>query len=197
MRSYGLSTSISKGMGALSKLTVKINQSIKCGLRSICNASMRVHLCGWHYSHCGFKQWINFALKRPHLFFQKAMNGFKVNSTLQLLHRTVFLFSFLFFLFNYFIVVQLQLSAFTSPPQPNPPPSLASAPPWFCPCVLHSCSWKLFSPLSLPTCPLVTVMVLNSNVSGYILLVALFCWLRSTYRWDHMAFVPHCLAYFT
>ena len=38
-----------------------------------------------------------------------------------------------FFLVNYFIVVQLQLSAFTphpsTPPQPNPPPSPASTPP--------------------------------------------------------------------
>ena len=39
--------------------------------------------------------------------------------------------------------------------------------------------------------------VLYFNVSGYILLTCLFCWLGSTYRWDHMIFVFHCLAYFT
>ena len=35
------------------------------------------------------------------------------------------------------------------------------------------------------------------NVTGYILLACLFCWLGSTYRWDHMVFVFHHLAYFT
>ena len=35
------------------------------------------------------------------------------------------------------------------------------------------------------------------NVSGYILLACLFCWLGSTYRWNHMVFVFHHQAYFT
>ena len=39
--------------------------------------------------------------------------------------------------------------------------------------------------------------VVNFNVSGYILLACLFCWLDSTYMWDHIVFVFHHLAYFT
>ena len=62
---------------------------------------------------------------------------------------------------NYFVVVQLQLSAFTphhSPlPQPNPPAFLASTPPWFCPCVLYSCSCKPLPPLS----PLTSLWLLS------------------------------------
>ena len=38
--------------------------------------------------------------------------------------------------------------------------------------------------------------VLYFNVSGSILLACLFCWLSSTFRWDHMVFVFHHLAYF-
>ena len=60
-----------------------------------------------------------------------------------------------------------------------------------------------------PTSPLVTVSlflclyVFIFYVSSlflclwYILLTCLFSWLGSTYRWNHMAFVFHCLAYFT
>ena len=54
-----------------------------------------------------------------------------------------------FHFFLNFIVVHVQLSAFppTSPPrpQPSPPPSPDSTFPWFCPCVLYSCSWKPFA----------------------------------------------------
>ena len=39
--------------------------------------------------------------------------------------------------------------------------------------------------------------VLYFHVSGSNLLAYLFCWLGSTYRWDHMVFVPYHLAYFT
>ena len=35
------------------------------------------------------------------------------------------------------------------------------------------------------------------SVSGSILLMCLFCWLASTYGWDHVVFVFHHLAYFT
>ena len=39
------------------------------------------------------------------------------------------------------------------PPQPSPPPTLDPTPHWFCPCVLHICSWKtflLFPPYPFP-----------------------------------------------
>ena len=59
-------------------------------------------------------------------------------------------------------------------PNPTPTPAKPTSlpcvhpPPWFCPCVLYTSSWKLFSPLSAP--PLVSQIVPNFNVSGYILL---------------------------
>ena len=40
-------------------------------------------------------------------------------------------------------------------------------------------------------------IILYFNVSDYILLACLSCWLGSTYRWDHMVFVFHHLAFFT
>ena len=42
-----------------------------------------------------------------------------------------------------------------------------------------------------------TQFVLYFHVSGSILLACLFCWLGSPYRWDHMVFVFHRLAYIT
>ena len=59
------------------------------------------------------------------------------------------------------------------PPQPSPPPTLDPTPHWFCPCVLHTCSWKtflLFPPLSLPTSPLVTVSLFFVSMS-----LVIFC----------------------
>ena len=77
---------------------------------------------------------------------------------------------------------------------------------------------RFYPPLALSMCPLYMFLddpspyspvilshlpsgycqiVLYFNVSSYILPACLFCWLGSTYRWDHMVFVPHRLAYFT
>ena len=70
-----------------------------------------------------------------------------------------------------------------------------------CPQVLYTCSlaWSLsfFPPLS----PFLLLcghcqFVLYFHVSSSILLICLFCWLGSTYWWDHMVFVFHLLAYF-
>ena len=95
---------------------------------------------------------------------------------------------------------------FPPPPLSPAPPTLTSHPQshplWLCPCVLYIYSLKTLplppapiTPSSLPSC--YCQFVLYFNVSGYILLACLFCWLGSTYRWDHMVFVFHCLAYFT
>ena len=90
-------------------------------------------------------------------------------------------------------------------PLPYPPPlphSILPLPLCLCLCVLYTCSftWPFpFFPLLCPShlpcghCQ----FVLYFHAFGLILLTCLFCWLGSTYRWDHMVFVFHCLAYFT
>ena len=52
-----------------------------------------------------------------------------------------------------------------------------------------------FSPSAYPSAYCQCVLYLN--FSSYILLVCLFCWLGSTYWWDHMVFFPYCLVSFT
>ena len=48
-------------------------------------------------------------------------------------------------------------------------------PPWFCPWILYSSSWKPFSPLSLPLSPLAIVRLFLTSVS-----LAIFCLLFSS-----------------
>ena len=101
-------------------------------------------------------------------------------------------------------IVQVQLSPFSCHhfplPHPPPPPCLNPTPLCLCLWVLYTYSLATLLLLS-PVMPLLFPLWLLSvcsyfNVSGYILLTCLFCWLGSTYRWDHMVFVFHCLAYF-
>ena len=95
------------------------------------------------------------------------------------------------------IDVQVQLSPFS--PHYSSPSHPQSYSLWLCPWDLYIYSLTtltLFSPI-IHLLPLVTVSLFFISVSGYILLACLFCWLRSTYRWDHMVFVFHHLAYFT
>ena len=113
--------------------------------------------------------------------------------------------SFYYFLLLFSIVVQVQLFPCSHHHFPHPihhclPPSIF---PHFG--FVHvsfiQVSWwpfpsfPLFSPSSLPSGYF--QFVLNLIVSGYIFLACLFCWLGSTYRWHHVVFVPHLLAYFT
>ena len=77
--------------------------------------------------------------------------------------------SCVFIFFNYFIVVQLQLSAFSlhpsTPPQLKPPSLLCfHPPPLLCPCVLYS-SWEPFFPQSLPPSPLAIVRLFLTSMS--------------------------------
>ena len=76
----------------------------------------------------------------------------------------------------FFIVVQLRLSAFSAPPTPCKPTSLPRLhpPPWFCPCVLYSSSWKPLSPLYPPHSLLAIVRLLLTSMS-----LAIFCLLFS------------------
>ena len=85
-------------------------------------------------------------------------------------------------------------------PTPHPPtfnPSLQVV----CPRVLYACSLTILLLLS-PIIPFpqpsgYCQFVLYFHVSGSILLAFFFCWLGSTFRWDHMVFVFHCVTYFT
>ena len=113
-------------------------------------------------------------------------------------------FSFFFF-FSLFIVVRVQLSPFfphhSTTPYPPPPPSLNPTPFWLCPWVLYTCSLMtlpLLSPVTLLPTPLwVIVSLFFISMSGYILFACFFCWLGSTYRWDHMVFIFYHVVYFT
>ena len=51
--------------------------------------------------------------------------------------------------------------------------------------------------LALSMCPLYMFLDDTFPVSDYIVLACLFCWLGSTYKWDHMVFLFHHLACFT
>ena len=100
----------------------------------------------------------------------------------------------------FLIVVQVQLSPFPpdQSPLPHPPPTLNPTPLWLCPWVLHTIPWQPFPFFPLYPSPLPSVSLFFISVTQVIfLLVCLFCSLSSTYRWDHMVFVPHRLAYFT
>ena len=87
------------------------------------------------------------------------------------------------------------LSPVPFPPTVNPTHCL-------CPWVLYLCSLAF----SFPCFPLLSTssfpsdhcqLVLYFHFSGFIFLICLFCWLGSTYRWDHMLFMFPSLAYFT
>ena len=73
------------------------------------------------------------------------------------------------FFSHFFVVVQVQLSVFLPPlppPQPFPLPTLFPTPPWFCPCVLYTCSWRLF-PLFPPlTFGILIMMCLGVDLFG-------------------------------
>ena len=71
------------------------------------------------------------------------------------------------------------MSAFSplpsTPPQPVPPPSPTSTPPWFCPCVLYSSSYRPLSPLSPPHSPVAIVTMFLISMS-----LVIFCLLFSS-----------------
>ena len=106
------------------------------------------------------------------------------------------------YFFNFFfIVVQVQLSPF--PPTLLHHPSLSHLPPPSPPLLVIVQVFLITvpttpSPLSpFSPSPLRSSHcepTLNFSVFGYVLLPCSFCWLGSTYRWDHMVFVFYCLA---
>ena len=110
-------------------------------------------------------------------------------------------------IFNYFIVVQLLMYPFSPHYSPLPyPPQPQTFNPHsccLCACVLYTCSLSWHFPFF----ELLTLSSLHSgdyqfvpyfHVFISIFLICFFvCWLGSTYRWDHMVFVFHHLAYFS
>ena len=78
----------------------------------------------------------------------------------------------------------------TPPPTFNPPPTLLSLSMGLLSKFLDNCS-PFFPVIALPSA--YSQFVLYFHVSGSMLLTCLFCWLGSTYRWDHMVFVLHLL----
>ena len=91
----------------------------------------------------------------------------------------------------------------TNPPPPHPslPSTLNPTPFGFVHVSNIYVTWwpfPYFPPSSLsllPSC--YCQFALYFNAVDYIFLACLFCCLGCTYRWDHMVFVFHCLAYFT
>ena len=96
----------------------------------------------------------------------------------------IFIICVFIYLFIY-TVVQVQLSPFsphqTPPPHPSTPPILKPTHLWLCACVLYMCSLMTL-PLLSPSLLLSGYyqFVLYFNVSGWILLAYLFCWLGPT-----------------
>ena len=109
-----------------------------------------------------------------------------------LFHFMGFLLTFVSFFKFFVLLFTCSCLHFPATTSPCPPPTLNPSPLWLCPWVLYTCSLMTFSLLSLiipSTLPSGhCLFVLYFNVSGYILLPWLFCWLGSTYRWDHMVF---------
>ena len=105
---------------------------------------------------------------------------------------------------SFFIVLQLQLShLFTHCfPLSHPPPDSHSQD-HEASIVFLGLSIPLLSPvIHLPSLVTVCLFFISKSLvlfcSFFVLLSRFhFCWLSSTYRWDHMVFVFHCLAYFT
>ena len=89
------------------------------------------------------------------------------------------LFYFIFLIFKLFCCSITVVCIFSPPLYPTPakPTSLPCfhTPPWFCPCVLYSSSWKPFSPLSLPRSPLTIVRFFLTSMS-----LVTFCLLFSS-----------------
>ena len=113
--------------------------------------------------------------------------------------------SFFFPTFFFFLSLLFKYSCLYFPPTTTPHPSHPHFPPLILPpLALSMCPLYMFLITFPPFLPIIPShlssgycqFVLNFNVSGHILLACLFCWLGSTYRWDHMVFFFHCLTYF-
>ena len=73
---------------------------------------------------------------------------------------------------HFFTLLLFNYSCLHFLPTPAKPTSLPCfhPPPWFCPCVLYSSSWKPFSPISPPHSPLAIVRLFLTSMS-----LVIFC----------------------
>ena len=101
----------------------------------------------------------------------------------------VFFFLKMFFFFNCYSITVVCLLSPSLHPTPAKPASLPHLhpPPWFCPCVLYSSSWKPFSPLSLvrlflTSMTLVILCLLFSSVD-YVPVKGEIIWYLSLTTW--------------
>ena len=79
-------------------------------------------------------------------------------------------------LFLFFFLLLFNYSCLHFLPNPAKPTSIPHLhpPPWFCPCVLYSSSWKPLTPLSPPNSPLAIVRLFLTSTS-----LVIFCLLFS------------------
>ena len=85
--------------------------------------------------------------------------------------QTLLVYDILFFSFFKFLsLFNYTCLHFLPTRQLHPSQTYLPAPLWFCPCVLHSSSWKPFSPLSLPPSPLAIVRLFLTSMS-----LVIFC----------------------
>ena len=147
--------------------------------------------CIGRYKECGCKGKRDLGLELSFAFSNCVVLGKSFNLNLNL----PFCIILLYYCLIIFIVVWIQLPPFSPHhfPRPHPhlpPPALHPSPLCLCLWVLYIWSLmtlSLISPIvSLPAPLCYCQFVLYFNVSGYIFLACLFCWLGSTYRWDHI-----------
>ena len=89
------------------------------------------------------------------------------------LKNLFYLFYFIFYFYSVTIVCIFSPSLYPTPASPTSLPHLYP-PPWFCPCVLYSSSYKPLSPLSPPYSPLAIVTLFLFSMS-----LVIFCLLFS------------------
>ena len=140
-------------------------------------------------------------------FFKEKTGKGEIENHLQFNHLFFWTWEFDFFLFVVFFYLLFFINSYPTffpiaELYPVAPTHIVSHSHFLSPWVLYLCSFacpfSLFSSLSPSLLPSGHCQfVLYFQVSGSILLICLFCWLGSTYRWDHMVFVFYLLAYFT
>ena len=115
----------------------------------------------------------------PYLWLKSDYCSYKIFFYCLLWILWTWMFFFNFYCYSITVVCLFSPSLHPTPAEPTSLPHLHPRP-WFCPCVLCSSSCNTLFPLSLPPPPGYCYIVLNFNVSGYILFAFFYCWLCSS-----------------